>query len=361
MGKIDFTLPLPEKYLHNRYDKVFKNLKKSLSVTIVGLPLSSRSGFLKFILESDSKLLDKFIDSKKFKFIIIDGKNLSDADLLRKIIIKLGYSDSDPLIAQSKFENQLKSTIDKTKIVVTIPDFDEQLRGKPETIDFLTRIWKANKHNPNKSGVLFCLTASSIDFEKCRKIYSFDFCEIVNETLVKFDLLDANELLYTKKRLEHFRNTTIAKEIHDIATKLSGGHYILYKSLTSFNLEELKTILRIKYHPLINDLVIKIWESSHLKVSPLFPPRNYNKEKMTNNLPELTAQEHNVFKHLNDNLEKIITRDEIGQAMWGKLWLDKYSDWAIDKQISKLKTKLTYTKYKILTLRKQGYKIIKYD
>lgn len=360
MGKIDYSFPLPERYLHKRYDKVFENLKKSLSTTIVGLPLSSRSSFLKYILESE-EILVKFINPKKFKFIIIDGKNLSDSDLLKTIICKLGYSESDPLTSQLRIECSLKTPGVNTKTVIVIPDFDEQLRGKPETIDFLTRVWKVNKHNFNKSGVLFCLTASPIDIENCKKIYSFDFCEIINESIVKFDLLDTNELLYTKGRLEYFRNTIITSEVHNIAKNLSGGHYILYKILTGFEPNELKTILKTKYHPMTNDVVLKVWETSHIKISPLFPPQNYRKEKLTESLPELTAQEHNVFNHLNNNLEKIATRDEIGQAMWGKLWIDKYSDWAIDKLISKLKTKLTYTKYKILTLRGQGYKLIKYD
>ena len=71
MGKTDFTFPLPKNNLHERYGEVFNTIKRGQNPIIVGLPQSSRSAFLKFIIEYNKQFLDEFIDSKKYQFIQI--------------------------------------------------------------------------------------------------------------------------------------------------------------------------------------------------------------------------------------------------------------------------------------------------
>ena len=52
--------------------------------------------------------------------------------------------------------------------------------------------------------------------------------------------------------------------------------------------------------------------------------------------------------------------DEIGEALWGKDSYDKYSDWAIDQLISKLRKKLETLGFKnvLKTVRGKGYKLV---
>jgi hypothetical protein len=54
----------------------------------------------------------------------------------------------------------------------------------------------------------------------------------------------------------------------------------------------------------------------------------------------LTAQEYQVLKKLWDNRGSVVERSSISHAMWGPEAETKYSDWAIDQVISKLRRKL---------------------
>lgn len=365
MGKIDYTFPLPIKNLHKRYDKAFSALSKNLCSTIVGIPLSSRGGYLKFILESE--IIDEFVDTKKYDFLVIDHYNLHDSDLLKFLLIKisqklnLSLSDNfDYLVAQATIENELLYSKSSKKLIILIPDFYDLLKDKPETTDFLQRIWKINKHNLHKAGILYLLTASQKEIDRVNIDFYLDFREIVNEKIINFDLLNESEILYTKSRLEFFRNTKISEKVNKLAVKLSGGHYVLYKTLTSFNEDELIKISKTLYHPTLQVILNEIWNGSEEIFTPLLPPKKVT-NNMSQNLLPFTSYEHEVFKYLEENIEKIITRDEIAKIVWKGNWEEKYSDWAIDKLISKLKSKLVYSNFRILTFRNQGYKLTKYD
>ncbi|TSC90365.1 MAG: Uncharacterized protein G01um10145_37 [Microgenomates group bacterium Gr01-1014_5] len=74
---------------------------------------------------------------------------------------------------------------------------------------------------------------------------------------------------------------------------------------------------------------------------------------------KFTRQEYEVLRFLLSDPEKLRSRDEIGEAMWGKLAYDKYSDWAIDQAMSKIRKKLKKLgadKY-LITVRGRGYKL----
>ncbi|OGK15276.1 hypothetical protein A2774_02525 [Candidatus Roizmanbacteria bacterium RIFCSPHIGHO2_01_FULL_39_12c] len=65
-----------------------------------------------------------------------------------------------------------------------------------------------------------------------------------------------------------------------------------------------------------------------------------------------------VLKLLLTKKGSLVSRDEIAQAIWKIHWEDKYSDWAIDKIISRLRTSLTnlnLPKNIITTLKGRGF------
>jgi DNA-binding winged helix-turn-helix (wHTH) protein len=55
-----------------------------------------------------------------------------------------------------------------------------------------------------------------------------------------------------------------------------------------------------------------------------------------------------------------VGRDDIAKAIWRGEWTEKYSDWAIDKLVSKLKKKLIFSNYEILTIKNRGYQLMKH-
>jgi DNA-binding winged helix-turn-helix (wHTH) protein len=73
----------------------------------------------------------------------------------------------------------------------------------------------------------------------------------------------------------------------------------------------------------------------------------------------LSPTEIKIYKYLSENPQELISRDEIAKQMWGNAYLEKYSDWAIDKAISRLRKKVEDDEEKnqyIITIKGKGIK-----
>lgn len=71
-----------------------------------------------------------------------------------------------------------------------------------------------------------------------------------------------------------------------------------------------------------------------------------------------TLQEFKLLSFLIQHEGKVVSRDEVAECLWGKDYLDKYSDWAIDKTVSVIRKKLVelgYQSGKLATLKKRGF------
>jgi hypothetical protein len=53
-----------------------------------------------------------------------------------------------------------------------------------------------------------------------------------------------------------------------------------------------------------------------------------------------TSAEMGIIELLRKNIGRSTSRDQIAQSLWGADWEDKYSDWAIDQAIHRLRSKL---------------------
>jgi DNA-binding winged helix-turn-helix (wHTH) protein len=75
---------------------------------------------------------------------------------------------------------------------------------------------------------------------------------------------------------------------------------------------------------------------------------------------KLTAQEYNLLNFLVAHQNRVCTRDEIAEALWGGKYHEKYSDWAIDRLTSRLRQKLNLSHKNpyLVTIRGRGYKFI---
>lgn len=75
---------------------------------------------------------------------------------------------------------------------------------------------------------------------------------------------------------------------------------------------------------------------------------------------KFTRQEYEILRFLLEEPDKLHSREEVGEAMWGKASYDKYSDWAIDQVMSKIRKKLHLLglDHALATVRGRGYKLI---
>ncbi len=71
-----------------------------------------------------------------------------------------------------------------------------------------------------------------------------------------------------------------------------------------------------------------------------------------------TAQEFNVIKFLLEAKGKLQSREKISEILWGEESYEKYSDWAIDQVMSKIRKKLKELESSthVITVRGRGYK-----
>lgn len=75
----------------------------------------------------------------------------------------------------------------------------------------------------------------------------------------------------------------------------------------------------------------------------------------------LTPFEHRILELLLRNKGHIVERDKIAQYLWGENWTNEYSDWALDKLISKLRQRLVQIgmpKHSIVAKKRQGFLLI---
>lgn len=70
-------------------------------------------------------------------------------------------------------------------------------------------------------------------------------------------------------------------------------------------------------------------------------------------------QEYRVLKYLLANTGKLRTREQIGEVMWGEESYEKFSNWAIDQLMSKVRKKISDlgSTTKLTTIRSRGYKL----
>lgn len=74
---------------------------------------------------------------------------------------------------------------------------------------------------------------------------------------------------------------------------------------------------------------------------------------------KFTRQEYEILSFFMKGPNKLHSRDEISEAMWGKEAYEKYSDWAIDQIMSKIRKKLQNLGVgkTLVTVRGRGYKL----
>lgn len=76
---------------------------------------------------------------------------------------------------------------------------------------------------------------------------------------------------------------------------------------------------------------------------------------------EPTPSEYKILELLYKNKGKVVSRDELARAIWGNHLIEKYSDWAIDRTISRIRKKIGDSAKNpkfILTIKGRGLKLI---
>ncbi|HOY46582.1 MAG TPA: helix-turn-helix domain-containing protein [Candidatus Dojkabacteria bacterium] len=255
----------------------------------------------------------------------IFGKKLSSANVLKMI----EYCDG------------LVAVIKAMKLDMSILDL------KFEDIDFNN----LNKEFFNK----FISTKQALDrirnkaypktFEVYRKIY-------------RGEELTEKEEIY----LRYLNKIGLIKEDRKISGKVLPQYLDLY----------LQDIKELHEPPILDPIIKAIPVETPKKEASQFDPNEYyliNDHIQINKLSGeiffkhkisseyLTEKELIIFKCLYDKANNNVSKEEIGKALWGERMAEEYSEWAIDKLISRIRVKLDDLKpFKVIrTIRGYGY------
>ncbi|MFO0703523.1 MAG: helix-turn-helix domain-containing protein [Patescibacteria group bacterium] len=221
--------------------------------------------------------------------------------------------------------------------------------------------------------------------------------KLLCRSLIEYKPFDISDTIALLEVFEKRFDTKISKEMKSEIYKLSGGLSGLIKSLYLYVIESnhenglLVKIDKILEIPSIlqrldliskdigylrcENMVNKNLNIHDMKIlsqfgvvnaeghifSPLLTEYIKNKLITQPNLP--TATEKKLLEYLQANTNTIVSRDQIAQLMWGEDVQDKYSDWAIDQMMHRLRKRFsTYNNHSstLTTVKKQGF-ILKKD
>jgi DNA-binding winged helix-turn-helix (wHTH) protein len=183
----------------------------------------------------------------------------------------------------------------------------------------------------------------------------------VYHKLYKGEELSEKEKIY----LKYLNKIGLIAEDNSVKGKVLGQYLDLY-------LQDIREL----HEPPILDPIIKAIpvEPVTKEVSP-FDPKDYyliNDHIQINKLSGeiffkhkisseyLTEKELKIFGCLYENSNQNISKEEIGKVLWGDNMANEYSEWAIDKLISRIREKLDDVKpFKVIrTIRGVGYCLI---
>lgn len=101
----------------------------------------------------------------------------------------------------------------------------------------------------------------------------------------------------------------------------------------------------------------------HLLFSPLFEfflQEKTNTKKKENHVLELSKKEHTLLSFMKNKMNDVCEREEIIEAVWPEAESLGVSDWAIDRLVARLRSKLKHqnAKEEIVTVKTRGYKLV---
>lgn len=183
---------------------------------------------------------------------------------------------------------------------------------------------------------------------------------VATESVFYFPTFDKTETLLSTRRIALSTNKKITSEIFE----LSGGLAGLFHGLIS---EGETYLCKPKAEEVINIVSQELTLSPEL--SPLlstpslreFVSRTKSQAFWFENIKlkrQPSGQELTILKKLNQNPNKHITRDDIAETFWGEQWQKRYSDWAIDKAISRLRQNINSKAHRLITIKRVGYSLL---
>lgn len=350
---MDYLYPLPKQNLLSRFKPIFSLLNSGQSVTSQALPHSGQSSLVQFIL-SQTDLLTELSPHRHFIYLNPESATTQNSTNIYKLIlsqipdIQISQLLGDDFILFQTIKKKLQFP---TTFVI---DWFEGWDKFPQSLGLsLKSIWESGQHTPpNKINFLFLTPPLSLSSHLSPFFSSLK--NPISENIINFTLLSPEEINYSVKRFAKLYGKKVDQNLITKITSYSSGIGGLIKPYLSTPNDQVKVELVYSHLLSYQELLPK--ESHVAKALDAFSPN-----QIIGNLKvssSLSAQDLDLLRYFVAKPNILFTRDEIANMIWGKKASEKYSDWAIDKAISRLRTKLKDPKAKIITVKNAGYKLM---
>jgi DNA-binding winged helix-turn-helix (wHTH) protein len=412
----NFYYPLPRTYLIKRYAPLFEIIRKRQSGSFIGLPESAKSGYLRFLLE-EKKIIKSLLHGfgTTHKILYFEPLPISITNpyhWLFQLSIKLEAFDShykhpasdDPIVILTNIQKYILRIAQSQKhftIIISSPEVWKKLPR--EAALALRSIWDISRKPPNNPCSLIFLCDFLDDSLINQNKFFSPISDIMYENISYFPLMNFEETNYTIRRFQKFLHVkniqhfvkkiyrytggyyevvvNIVKICNSLKTKVSlslirscANNTLILKNFTNIwnaldnkqrqkfmiiarNIKtDLSTMLVLKKTGLISqeNKINSLWFKYyvHEKKYQVFGTKDKKTEK-----EYFTGKEYLVFEELLLHSGEVVTREKFAEILWTNLSKEKYSDWAIDQLISRIRKKLNLhnSDYSLITIKKQGY------
>ncbi|MDD3647973.1 MAG: winged helix-turn-helix domain-containing protein [Candidatus Dojkabacteria bacterium] len=408
-------LPATKNYMLQFTKEVFDPIIAGQSNALITIPNFGAKSFIKYLLEHPEVIGLEFkqkINESSYLFLEING--IQTKEELWSLIGDQLNENIDIFEARTKVtqDNIIKSLKEISKqnknIVIIINSAEEILNNKKiiaNPIYCLASLTSFIKFIP--------IFYQELSEDELIEIYSS--LKITNSRYLEVRSNEDMKVLIEKE--ERWYSYTIPPKVKERIVKLAGGYSSLARALLSLANKNYKDFLEMSDKVLSQNQTIAIWlmrvyqslsdasknKLAQLLVSPKLEPSDYHEYltktgivKQGNNkiilftplfehflrriaqqkkqfnevgkkifflglpLDEiLSNQEYQVLERLWKGKNRVVTRENLARIMWGKNWKEKYSDWAIDRVVHKIRNKLGDSERQIVqTLKGKGFKLI---
>ncbi len=370
---MDYSIPATDKYLKSLYKSILSPIFEQYDVHLKGVEGLGKSGLTKFL--TFRQAADRYRkDYKDLQLLYIDKINTTDEisawiQLAQQLDIEQS-EQMDILIPKIvSYLDKLTRKDNKTVAIFLNQVFEWKFLNK-ECIDRLLNLKKVYEEKVKFILISDGLTSSEV-YDYVPDLSTFKIKEVWMPT---YSLEDTKHQI---KRNKSLANQDIpSKNIDEIAEKihnLSGGIGSLTKQLSLMPIKELsKSAKELLDNKNIFNQLLQILRRIDSKYIKLLKNRKHDSELqkagLINNdgqinselietflelhnpaeIPSITTdlgdklspQELEVFQLLSDNANQTVTREDIAKVLWKDDYLEKYSDWAIDSVLSRIRKKL---------------------
>lgn len=390
-------LPATKEYMKEFANQVFSPIFQGQSTAMITVPNFGSNSFVKYIL-GYSENIDKELKSKlaTYRFLELNLRGIEEVNSIwEQLSLQIGSKSS----TKEKVIKEL-SNIQKDRLVIIINGIDEVF-----SLDIVKSTIAAIY-----SSISSLLTIGLYYGEPKNEYMNFLTTNLRINSFTYIIPRSNEDMSILLEKEERWFIYKLEKKVKEKIIELSGGYSSLARGLLALALTNQERFITFTNDELVETQEVKTWlhklyfsmaeqsqqilqklvvnpklniDNSYLANSGLlidgrfFTPlfriyiENLAKDDIKlhskddqlylgeQKLSEIfTNQEELVFNYFWDKADAVISREEIANVMWAGNANESYSDWAIDKIISKIRDKiLDDDKTLIQTIKGKGFKL----